>query len=170
MSKLMRALKLEWAWYDHVMDFLESRPDWYYNVKNYLRNFILFNKMAYQWRPWDSSHTIDVFVKLLIENAHDCKADKWHKNNNKRYRQALTAAHLLDRAYNYNVTKDKAYMYLARKYPYIMKDQTFWRGYDKGSLADKMHEFATKRIDKKEAQMKKEAWEYIHKHIENFWS
>jgi len=35
--------------------------EWYYNIKNYISNRILFNKVLWDWRAWDSAYQVDLF-------------------------------------------------------------------------------------------------------------
>lgn len=169
-SELENSLTLKQRIIDYYDNFIEwITPDWYYELRAYINNFRLFNSLARDWRPWDSIFTINVFVKLLIEQAHCCKNSN-HKNEIKRYRQALTAAHLLNRAYEYNCTKDRAYMYLVKKYPTKWETRTIQFHEGASQKTKQLIDFASKRIDRWELQKKKEAWEYINKHIDYFWS
>lgn len=162
-----------WDWRDHLSDKWDSfviwaTPDVYYSVRNYLRNFMLFNKLAWGWKCWESEFSIEVFRKLIIENGKACRGGHL-QHGNKRYLKAYVMAHKLKRAYEYNCTDDKAYMYIAHKYPHNINFGQFYRGFDKGSIADKMRDISSKRVDETEARLKKEAWEYVHKYIGHLW-
>lgn len=180
MSKLSRSLiramkEFEggWDWKDHISDKWDSfvtwiTPDLYYDVRNYLRNFILFNKLAWGWKCWESEYSVEVFRKLIIENGKACKEGHL-KNGAKRYKKACIMAHKLKRAYSYNCTDDKGYMYIATKYPCKITSNGFYRGFEEGSIADKMRNIASKRVDGTEDKLKKEAWEYVSKCIGEIW-
>lgn len=163
-----RWFKDEWSWWDYICDWCSWRPDWWWNVKNYLRNFKLFNRLAWEWRVWDTHYTICVLIKLLIENGRACKNGN-SKNGFDRYRKAMCMAGQLEKAYNYNCTDDRCYMYLVHKYPYDTQGNILRRDFKNNKIAEKMYEIASNRVDETEKKLKKEAWEYVSKYIEYIW-
>lgn len=148
--------------------------DFYYNLKAFLKNLPLFLRLAWSWRKWDAQHTVDVLVILVKEHAIDCKNDKWHANTEVRYRQAMRAAAQLERAYGYY--KYPALNFLYKKYPFVKtktpEGYTCWKHDYKGkdALIEKMFKLAMDKESKIEEERKKEAWEYLGKVIERFWS
>ena len=155
-------------WWDH-----SSLSDTYYNVKNFLLNVPMFLKMAYNYRSWDYSYTLNILVSLLKDNAKACK-NGHSVNAENTYRRGMTAAGLIEKAYNRDV--DRSMAYLLRKNPVIWSDKSesgyieMKTGYLKNqALYDKMYEVARKRDDTAEAQAKKEAWQYLNKYIEHLW-
>ena len=158
---------------DWVDDIVHRRPDWYWAIKNYKRNFMLFNKLAWNYKSWDSHFSIEVFAKLLEDNARCCK-DGLHLNSEKVYRRGMTASGMLRKAYNYSICNDKAYMYIARKYPHTWRDTEGnfttlrWAG-EGNKRVEALRDYASKRCDETERVMKIEAWDYISKYIECLW-
>lgn len=45
--------------------------NWYYSVKWYFKNRKLFNKIIRQWRPWDYSYQLELFM-FGIEQLRNC--------------------------------------------------------------------------------------------------
>ncbi len=154
---------------DWLDEIIHARPDWWWAVRNFINNIPLFLGLAWRYRRWDSHYSIVVFTRLLEENARCCRRGH-NVAAEKVYRRAMTAAGMLDRAYNYGFTDDKAYMYLARKYPWNFENRQISRPYESGSLPDKLSTFALKRAEKTEKQMKLEAWMYVNKYSSHFWS
>lgn len=141
----------------------------YYNIKAFLRNLPLFIKLAWNWRKWDSSYSIDVLVVLIREHAYDQLSDKWHSNNIKRYRQSLTAAALLEQAYATYDHPSMKYLDIKRKYT-LDNGRLIIKYSGNKEILDKMHKLA---YDKEELTIKarKEfAWDYLNKHIERMWT
>jgi hypothetical protein len=132
----------------------------------------MFLKMAWYWRSWDSEFTIEVLTTLLRTSAKVLRKG-CGVNSEKTYRRCMTAAGLLDKAYN-DFKRDKTISYLISKNKmYIEKVGIFGR-LKINYIADKriydgMYSAALKRSNKEEAALKKEAWAYLHKHIESFW-
>ena len=144
-------------------------PHIYYDLKQFFRNLPLFLKLAWGWRNWDSTHTIDVLVALIKEHAKDQLADKWHINHVKRYRKAMQMSGLLEQAYS-------PYRYPTLNYLRSKVKRTI----EDGKLVIKCNgneEILYKMLltaDNKTAEIiearKAYAWEFLNKHIERMWS
>lgn len=165
MSKISIAVSRGW---DRL-----SMPTWYYNCINFISNLRLFIPMAWQWRSWDSHYSIDVLIKLLKAHAAVLMDDSHHKNHIKTARRCYTAAGLLDKAYNKEMDKTIESLMKRNPWPrrrtrdgYIMTQE-----YEtEKRIYDGMYKAAVKRSDAAEVRMKQEAWAYINKYIEYFWS
>lgn len=131
------------------------------NNKRAANKLLMFIEQAYKWNPWDYSHTIDLFIKLLHKHALDLKKDVWHINSYKYYKRCLYAANMLDKLYNKNtITSDPAYKYYSNKYTVFYETE----------LIEKLSKFAANRYNKQDAQRKQDIWTFIAKHIERWWS
>lgn len=161
-------------WWDNCY-LVKKWEDIYYPIKNFTQNLPVFIKMAWNWRSWDSHYTIEAFCVLLEEQAKALQKYDRHVGSLRCARRCFTAAGLLRTAYNRPV--DKTLVYLMHRNPMFfvkIKDSSLSEMRRK-QITDKrvydgMYEVARKRSDKAEATAKKEAWEYIHKYIEHFWS
>lgn len=172
-TRARRELEGKSTWKDALMekidDIIYYRPDWYYKVRAFLHNLPKFIALAWNYRSWDSVYSVNVFIELLEDNALSCK--NGHCTRSERlYRRGMTAAGLLHKAYDYNLCDDKASMYLHKKYPYKLESgKGFLRGFEKGSIPDKMDAIADKRIARLSKSLKKEAWEYVNKYVDHLW-
>lgn len=61
--------------------YFRMKPrDWYFNIKWGIKNYILFSKQIWNWRPWDGRFQEDLFafgleqVKKAIENGNEERA------------------------------------------------------------------------------------------------
>ena len=141
----------------------------YYPFKHFLVNLPIFIKMAWNWRSWDYGYTIEALAILLDEQAKTLKFDTIHQNAAKYSRRCFTAAGMLRSAYN--TPMDKTITYLNNRNPCSFVGTSIHREMitDK-RIYDGMYEVAHKRALVAEKKRKAEAWSYIHKHIEHFWS
>lgn len=145
---------------------------YYYKVKGFIKNLPFFLKQAWRWRSWDAHFSIDLLHDSLLLIAKDLKEDIWHKGALKQSRRCTFAAHLLNKAYNDSVLMDDASMLnWSRNNKLDIEDcgLVWTRKYDE-KYSRSLREVIDKRILAIEASRKKEAWEYIHKHIGSFWA
>lgn len=170
------------TWYDIVITKIEDITDTFHrtfiyslyrDIRNFTRNLSLFLRLAWSWRPWDSSYTLDVFTELLKHNARSCKVGH-SVNSEKTYRRAMTAAGLLNRAYSEKRDKTLAYLYTKNPIEFIREEEekygVAYRTYHTDEvLHDKMYKLAYKRYAKAIEITKREAWEYLYKYIEYFY-
>lgn len=157
-----------WYWWDHC-----TVNTWYYNCKAFVKNLWLFLKLAWMWRPWDYSYTVNALVQLLTRQAQSLKHG-YHTKSEETYRRCLTAAGKLDRAYNKDL--DRTITYILRKNPMSFKPLEGETGYSmkidyniSKRIYDGMYDAAHKRSEAAEKAQKEEAWKYLHKYIEHFW-
>ena len=150
----------------------------YYELKNFFKNLPHFLKQAWQFRSFDYSYSIEAFCKNLDRVAEALKNDRWHKGAKKHYRRCKTAAGMLRKAYNYSACDDKGYQAWADANPIFFEKSR--KGADLVEMktkyknnkvySDKMYAIIRKRVDRIEKQQKDEAWAYLQKHVESFWS
>lgn len=160
MSKLLRRLKKENLYIKlHTL---------YYNFKSFTINLPFFLKMAWKFRPWDYNYNITLFVKSLEVTAKNIKENDIFIGSQRVYRRAMTAAGLLDRAYNRDISKSQSYFLkvIYREDGLLKKSDKYLK---RKEFYDKLYEISNKRAKEVEEQAKKEAWEYINKYIEHFW-
>lgn len=149
----------------------------YYDCRQFVSNLPLFIKQAWHWRSWDSCHSLDIFIELLKQHAHDQKKDKYHINADKRYRQCMRAAGQLEQAYD-DTIKDKSYRNLLdnnpiKWLPYKNDDDLVQLSHDYHKSEEyyaQMSKIIRTRLDKQEKERKQAAWAYINKHIEEWWT
>lgn len=177
-SRSLREMENTSKWYHKVYDAFcdwwdySALSGYYYNFKAFIKNVCLFTRLAWMWRPWDSHYTILALTKLLEEQAK-CLRNGMALHREKYYRRCLTAAGKIDRAYNRPL--DKTISYLLDKNPIFPKELddgmfTLETNYNTSKdLYDGIYSVAEKRADNAEKQAKKDAWDYLLKHIETFW-
>lgn len=163
MSDWKRRMRVKW------MKFKNPLYDVYYGTKAFVKNLPLFLRLAWGWRKWDSHFSISIFVTLLEEHAKDQRADQWHTNSEKRYRQCMTAAKLLEQAYGeYHYPANK---YLDKKRKMCCKNGCLTIVYSGNKeMLDKMSNIAYAKEESIKEARKAFAWQYINKHIERMWS
>lgn len=178
-STIKRMSRKTTRWYHLILDFLVDLWDdypghWFFLVKTWYTNFMFFFPHIRDMRSWDYSFNINLFVHSLrytangLKNGHSLLCDRY-------YRRCLTAAGLLDRAYHFEAYNDKSYRNWLKRNPrsFVKLDngnsKLVINHKDSVEYSDKMSKIIHKRLENQEKQMKKEAWEYVHKHIEYFW-
>lgn len=143
----------------------------YYNLRYFIPTVI-------EMRDFDSHYTVVMLVKSLEYLAQGLKEDTVHVNARKCYRRCMTAAGKFRKAYNdtghidaslrrlfmsntmdFRDVPGKRYMELHTEYS--SKGREYY---------EKMFKIINKRIRKSEAELQKDAWNYLHKHINSFWS
>lgn len=148
---------------------------WIYRTRTIYRNFKFFWPHIINYRNWDSHYTITLLCDSLDDLAKGIK-DGCHVNAEKCYRRCKTAAGMLRNAYDdVGFLKDKSYMYLWKKNR--PKFEKLDNGYsvltrEYGNTEEyynKMYKLISDRLTKVEKERKKEAWEYLHKYVEQFW-
>ncbi len=170
---------LKTPWYTTVLDEIDSY--WthsafhtgFYNIKRFRRNLPMFVKMAWNWRSWDYTYTIEALCVMLTEQAHVLKVGHCTRSE-ELYRRCMTASGLIRKAY-LNDDTDVSTTYLLRKNPtyFRRKDEKYSelvREYNtKKELFDKIYNVASKRVEKAERAREQEAWAYLNKYIRHFW-
>lgn len=140
--------------------------------------------MAYHlinWADFDHSYSIELFIDSLKHLGKGLIRwnNAFHAKRNGR--KALQAAAMLERAYNYHSSDDVSYKNWANRCPVwwkkIKSGSRMMRDYpydnamnmDREEYSDKMFIIIINRQRKQEETLKKEAWEFTHKHIEKWW-
>ena len=155
-------------WYDYPYVWLR-------NLNNIITNIKFFWPHISTYRDFDSSYSIDLFCDSL---EHLSKGLKRHDHcvlSERNARRCLRAAKQLRKAYAYQSYHDKSYQSLAKNNPF--KFNKLDNGYStmthEYSVSEeyytKMFEIVRKRTKNIEQDNKKEAWLYIHKHIQHWW-
>ena len=170
-TRFARQLWGECKWYDYPINWLEEL--WHkikpYRILNYLKNFKKFNIMAWNYRRWDSTFSIEVFCQLLEDNAKACR-DGGSFDARKDYRRGMAMAGYLRKAYLEYYTYPSV-RYLLDKNPIKIKNYRLTHDYiTDEKLFDKMYSLAIKKQREIEQQRKKEAWAYVNKYIEHLWN
>ena len=171
-SKISLYRKLEIQWLESKTRDVITHP--YYILKQFYLNLKIFIPLAYRWRSWDFSYTVTVLCELLKAQARVTKEADRHIGSEKAYRKQMTAAGMLEKAYNEEV--DKSIMYLTMKNP--VEFTKVGDGYNRMSqkqvtdkrIYDGIYAVADKRSKKAKETRKREAWAYLQKHLESFWS
>lgn len=154
----------------------------------YNHPYIWWNRMTYIWknlkffwphiikmRDFDSSYQLELFCDSLEYLARGLKSYNNCAGSERNYRRCLFAAKQLRKAYNYKGYMDKSYQALSTANPIrfeklesgcslLVHDYKTTEEY-----YDKMWTVIHKRIDKTEAEAKKDAWAYINKHLNSWW-
>lgn len=139
----------------------------------------------YSWADFDQAYSINLFVDALHNLGKGLLRWNNHTNALKDGRRCLAAAGMLKKAYNYKSYDDKSYINWQKN------NSIWWKklkgtkcglmqmvtehpsenamGMDKEVYSDKMWKLIHKRQTKVEEEMKKEAWEFIHKYISHWW-
>ncbi len=173
-------------WYEHTLSFVEElwhsglvKCRWY-DVRYFIRNLPHFLKQAWVWRGFDHAYTIESFCENLELLAKGLASHGNCTLSERNYKRCLTAAAQLRKAYADDfIFTDKSYINWAKNNNiyfekldeenpaslYIMKTA---RKYPL-EYSQKMQHIIQKRQKKQDATRKKEAWAYIHKHIEMWW-
>lgn len=159
--------------WDAIIDVWEWRPDWYYDVKHFVNNLPLFLKLAWRWRGWDYMYTLDVLCELLEAQGKLLK-DGHLVSSRKRYKRCHAASGYIKKAYNGET--DRSLSYLMKHNPCIFKnlgDTGYGELKINYAMDKKMYEGLWKIANDREirvhAELKRHAWEYLHKYIEHFW-
>lgn len=180
MSRLLRAINfslnskpslflrikegLDSLWFDVILDLLK-----YYEIKNFFGNLSWMLKAAWDFKPWDYTYNITLFAKSL-EITGKTMINYGHGENNLiQGRRAIWAGKQLLRAYDYSEFSDASFRYVWSKLDYSFTNGLKRTYNGDPSMLEKMERHIHKRILKTQKQMKKEAWEYIHKYIETWW-
>ncbi len=155
-------------WYDYPYI-------WYNQLTCIFTNFKFFLPHIIHMRNWDNSYQITLFCDSLNYLAEGLK-NGHHLNAEKQYKRCLFASAQLYRAYDAHVINDKSYQKLSKNNPIkfvTLKSGHSLMTHDYGIRGEeyysKMFKLIHKRQEKVIEQNKKEAWEYINKHIESFW-
>lgn len=167
--------------YYRVCEGVDSMKDFllYYEIRQFFRNLPRALKNAWRWREYDYCYTIEELADNL-ERIGKAMRIGHHTNSEQSYRKAVRAAWQLRKAYNYSCVEDTSYKAWNAANPISFEEIQY--GEDKGSYkvmtrhsrkgkdySDKMWKVIHRRTEAIEKAKKKEAWEYIHKHIESFW-
>ena len=134
------------------------------------------------WADFDQGYSIDLFCDSLTALGKGLLRWSNHLNAEHCGHRALAAARMLHDAYHYETWEDKSYQ------NWSSRNVHGWKPYKKGltqmttthlynnamgmdreEYSSKMWHLIFDRQKVVEANMKKEAWEFIHKHIESFW-
>jgi hypothetical protein len=137
------------------------------------------------WAYWDYYYTIELFTECLWQMGRGITDEKVFPSVNhiKRGRRAMQASKMLHHAYNYETYMDKSYAQLQRnnpikfekvgngKYSQLVHDYkpNNAMSMDPRIYYEKMFRIINKRQDEKEDKLKKDAWDFLNKHICTFW-
>lgn len=156
-------------WYYWHWDNIRTKLG-YFKVKRFVKNIPFFAKLAWHWSPWDYSYTINVLIELLKANGRACRSG-YGMQSEKIYRRAMTAAGLLERAYNKDADdKDNGYKVFHENNPLTWGNRTIRRIYKKDEAYYlKMDKIINERVEKNQEQDEKDAWDYLRKYIRHFW-
>lgn len=168
------------SWIQDKIDDLDSwwRRTWvhtqYYNVNNFIRNLKMFLPMAWNWRCWDSHYSIEAFCKMLEAQAKMIGENDSFVGSKKASRRCYAGAGYLRKAYNHDVDRTRMYLFLKnpfkfRKVPNSNMSEMIHDENTSKKIYDALMKLSSDRQDKEEKELKKHAWEYMHKHIESWW-
>jgi hypothetical protein len=130
--------------------------------------------MAWKWRPWDYSYTVDAFADLLEQQAKYMRYQGHLVNSEKYARRCFAASGMLRQLYYRDVCG--THKYLMDKNPVYFKDVpnsnlSEWKR--KKITPEKIYrgmwDAAQKRERKEEEALKDDCWAYIRKYIEYWW-
>ncbi len=150
---------------------------WKCNVKYMWKNLKFFMPHIIHMRDWDQSYQIELFCDGLEYLAKGLKSNVHHINSGKYSKRCLFASARLRKAYSANACDDKSYLALSKANP--IKFVSLGNGcsqmiHDYGPRGkeyySKMFKLIHERQEKVIGLEKKEAWLYIHKYIEHWWS
>lgn len=174
--RMRRELTGDVRWYhkvrDAVVDIIQYRPDWYYKILNFLRNFKLMMRLAWKWYAWNSHTTVEVLADLLERQAQDLKGGLC-VNSEKNYRRCMAASGYLRKANDPPV--DTALLHLYSKNKWYFKpikgsnhSQMMIDYKIEKEMYDTLWEIAMKREQRVHKQLHSDAWAYLAKYITHF--
>jgi hypothetical protein len=119
-------------------------------------------------------------IKIFLKNLPQLMSTSFKKYKDfKRYKRCLFASELLRRAYCENEFDDISYKNWRKNNKIVFNKinegvykDAFEMGYIRKypeEYSERMYKVITKRLKATSKNRKKEAWEYIHKHIESWW-
>lgn len=154
---------------------MSKLKDIYYNFQNFFLNLKWMIPAAWKFRCWDSTYNIELFCKSLEITANTIKIHGNALNKEKYYRRCITAAGLLRQAYNYHRALDPSLKSLMKNNPmnYLRSNKGYSIAVHTYKTSEeyytKQFKLISKRLDKKEKDLKTNAWNYINKYIDQFW-
>lgn len=142
----------------------------YCKLKCFLINLKWMIPAAWKFRWWDSHFNVDLFCKSLEITGHNIIKYGNSTVSVKEGRRAIFAAHKLRKSYEYSWTDDKSAMYLFKENPITLKNNKLHHEYKQSKeFYNKLYKVMRNRVEKIQAQNKKEAWDYIYKYIDHWW-
>lgn len=147
----------------------------YCNIKNLYKNIVFFWPHILNYRDFDYHYSLDLFCDSLEHLAHGLK--RWDNalHADRNYKRCLFAAKQLRAAYDFSDWRDKSYMALTKRNPikWIPLNNGMTQMSHDYQLSEeyysKMFKVINTRLRDSEERAKKDAWSYIHKHIQHFW-
>lgn len=169
-SKLRREMEgIEDGWlqrsWDYIMELCDYPRRWANSIKAFIKNLVWMVPHAWNYRDWDYSGSIDLFVSALEQLAKGIDTDI-HVGGKKNARRCKRAARQLNDAYNKSSLDDREMKKWWDMHGADMKD---WLRGVRDPKVEAQWERIHKRLDEQTRQQKIEAWAFIHKHIERWW-
>ena len=148
------------------------------------RNLEWMGKHLTAWADFDQAYTLDLFCDSLRHLGKGLL--RWDNcvHSVRNGRRALFAAHLIDKAYNYESHLDKSYKSWSKRCPsrwvrlkspkgcsQMVHDYPYTNamGMDKEAYSHKMWKVIHDRQEKIERDMQDSAWKYLQQHIRSMW-
>lgn len=112
-------------WYEKIRWFIEDIPSKLRNIKESIRNHIIFHKAISKWRWYDYGYDIELLLKMYEEKAKHWGKDTHYLNDEKDAKDLKIVVECLKRIdnYDYGVHHQEYYKELLFK---KLKQKVFW--------------------------------------------
>lgn len=112
-------------WYEKIRWFIEDVPSKIRNIKESVRNHIIFHKAISKWRWYDYGFDIELLLKMYEEKAKHWGKDTHYLNDEKDAKDLKIVVECLRRIdnYDYGARQQEYYKELLFK---KLKQKVFW--------------------------------------------
>ena len=112
-------------WYDKIIYFIQDIPSKLRNIKESIRNHIIFHKAISKWRWYDYGFDIELLLKMYEEKAKHWGKDTHYLRDEKDAKDLKIVIECLKRIdnYDYGETQQQYYRDLLFK---KLKQKVFW--------------------------------------------